>query len=104
MDGNQKIYCANCANCKVLRFYNHDKSTYVQKIRCSKGQWSYQSGKERFYDYFNLLNHKPDVCLFYDPMCESYDELKSYLKNLRNTLPRSMVIYDSVTSKEVENG
>ena len=104
MDNNQIIYCANCSNCKIIKLYNYDKSTYVKKIKCSKSQWKYCSGKEKVYDFFSILHHRPDNCSFYDPMCESMEELKSYFKSLRNTMPSHMVIYDAKTHKEVKYG
>ena len=104
MINNKLLYCADCVNCKVVNQFNNDKSTFVKKIRCSKEQWQYPSGKEKLYDYFNLLQHRPDFCIFYDPMSETSKEQQEYIKDLQAKLPRDRIIYEAETGKEVALG
>ena len=102
MTNKELLYCADCVNCKVIKQFNKDNSTYIKKIRCSKKQWLYPSGKEKLYEYFTLPQHRVKFCKFYEPMSESKDELQDYIKNLLITLPRNRIIYDAKTGKEVE--
>ena len=101
MINDKLLYCADCVNCKVLKQFNSNKSTFVKKIRCSKEQWQYPSGKEKLYEYFTLLQHRPDFCLHYDPNSESFKEQQDYIRDLQLKLPRDRIIYDAETGKEV---
>ena len=100
----ETIYCTNCENCKIIRKYNNQKTTYVKMIRCEKYRWLNCSGDERIFDYHNLLNRRMRTCAFYNPMCENKKELKAFIKELRNALPRRRIIYTADTNSEVNYG
>jgi hypothetical protein len=53
------------------------------------GLWKKRSGEEKVYKYFSIIRRTPDQCKLYDHMGEE----KSYIKELRKSLPVKDEIY-----------
>ena len=86
---NDKIYCANCAHCRVVRMYESDQDKYILRVRCEKKQWSKRSGEEKLYKYFTVARRLQPNCEHYQEM----GELLPYIKNLKKELPIKDEIY-----------
>ena len=89
MPTNEKVYCANCANCTVIRQYESDQEKYILRVRCEKKKWSKRSGEEKLYKYFTVARRM-------QPNCEDYLEMGDilpYVKNLKKELPIKDEIY-----------
>ena len=85
----QKIYCANCIHCKLLRSFTEDDK-YLLRVRCDAGKWRKKLGDEKFYKYSTVTRRILDDCDQYSEMGES----SPFMKQLRKTLPRKDEIYD----------
>ena len=81
MEINEKIYCANCMNCKLVPAET-DKG-HVLRVRCTAGLWKKKLGEEKLYKYFTIARRTPERCEHYEPM----GDLKDFLKDLRKNLP-----------------
>ncbi len=88
ISSENKIYCANCINCKVVRV-PVGNGEYQLRVRCAAGMWKKKLGDEKIYKYFTVARRSKDSCPFYEPMGEP----KEYLKELRKTLPIRDEIY-----------
>jgi hypothetical protein len=86
---NQKIFCANCRHCIVLRHYEADQEKYILRVRCIKKMWSKRSGEEKLYKYFTVARRMMNRCEHYKKMG---DELP-FIKNLKKELPIKDEIY-----------
>ena len=86
---NDKVYCANCASCVVLKQAVGQMGSYVLRVRCSKGVWKKRSGEEKIYKYFTIIRRTQTICSHYDPMGEE----KAFIKELRKSLPVKDEIY-----------
>jgi len=85
----EKIYCANCAHCMVVRKYETEQDKYLLRVRCDKKKWIKRSGEEKLYKYFTVARRM-------QPTCEDYlemGELLPYIKNLKKELPIKDEIY-----------
>ena len=89
-DKNNKIYCANCIHCKLVRSYTDDDK-YVLRVRCDAGKWRKKLGEEKFYKYFTVTRRSLDECDAYTPMGDS----KPFMKELRKNLPIKDEVYVS---------
>lgn len=89
MEENEKIYCANCMNCKLVP--SETDKGHVLRVRCAAGLWKKKLGEEKLYKYFTIARRTPERCEFYEPM----GDLKDFLKDLKKSLPvRDEVIND----------
>lgn len=86
-----KIFCANCANCKILRQSMGNGSEYLLRVRCTAGQWKKKTGDEKLHKYFTLARRVLDSCAFYVPMGET----RGFLRELRASLPTKDEVYQS---------
>ncbi len=84
-----KIYCANCVNCKVVKVALGNGSQYQLRVRCSVGKWQKKSGEEKLHKYFTLSRRILDQCDSYNPMGDS----RSFLKELKAVLPTKDEVY-----------
>jgi len=78
-----KIYCANCANCKLVRVPTASGGQYQLRVRCLAGKWKKKLGGEKVYKYFTVARRTLDDCDAYEPMGDA----KEFLRELRRTLP-----------------
>jgi hypothetical protein len=85
----EKIFCANCQNCIVIRQYESEPDKYVLRVKCTKKKWVKRSGEEKLYKYFTVARRIVDDC---DGFIE-VGELFPYIKNLRKELPIKDEIY-----------
>ena len=84
-----KIYCANCRHCTVVRQFEAEKDKYVLRVRCEKKQWSKRSGEEKFYKYFTVARRMQPNCEHYEAMGDPLP----FIKNLKRELPIKDEIY-----------
>lgn len=87
----QKVYCANCIHCKLVRVPAGDGSQYYLRVRCKAGKWKKKLGEEKYYKYFTVARRSCDQCDSYSPM----GELKDFLKELKKSLPIKDEIYSN---------
>ena len=84
-----KIYCANCIHCKLVRATGGSDNEYMLRVRCDAGKWRKKLGEEKFYKYFTVARRSLDECDMYEPMGET----KPFLKELKKTLPIKDEVY-----------
>ncbi len=84
-----RIYCANCANCKLLRVTAGNGIQYHLRVRCNAGKWKKKLGEEKFYKYFTVARRSLDNCNTYEPM----GDIAEYLRDLKKDLPIKDEIY-----------
>ena len=92
---NEKIYCANCANCVLIKERTNIGNQYVLRIRCKERKWKKKLGEEKLYKYFTVARRTMESCEKYIGM----GEIKSFLKDLRKSLP----IKDEIYREEIFN-
>jgi hypothetical protein len=78
-----KIFCANCRHCLLIREPQSDGRNYQLRVRCSAGKWKKKLGEEKTYKYFTVIRRAVDNCDVYDPM----GDMKEFLRDLRKSLP-----------------
>ncbi|MEW5816152.1 MAG: hypothetical protein AB1798_12255, partial [Spirochaetota bacterium] len=49
-----KIYCANCIHCKLVRTPRGNGDQYYLRVRCDAGKWRKKLGEEKIYKYFTV--------------------------------------------------
>lgn len=86
---NDKIYCANCIHCKVVRTRTGSGNEYLLRVRCDAGKWKKKLGEEKMYKYFTVARRSLDSCDMYEPMGDP----KIFLKELKKTLPIKDEVY-----------
>ena len=79
----EKIYCANCIHCKLIRLPSGNGGQYLLRVRCDAGKWMKKLGEEKYYKYFTVARRSLEQCDRYEPMGET----KDFLKELKKTLP-----------------
>lgn len=84
-----KVFCANCTHCKLVRISSGNGSQYYLRVRCDAGQWKKKLGDEKIYKYFTVARRVLDDCEFYEPMGDARD----YLKELKRSLPIKDEVY-----------
>lgn len=84
-----KIYCANCIHCVLVKQQTGVDSQYVLRVKCLSRKWKKKLGEEKIYKFFTVARRTVDDCDAYEPM----GELKSYLKDLRKSLPIKDEVY-----------
>ncbi len=80
---SDKIYCANCIHCKLIRIPRGGGGEYGLRVRCDAGKWRKKLGEEKVYKYFTVIRRTLDQCDSYEPM----GEVEVFLKELRRNLP-----------------
>lgn len=84
-----RVYCANCIHCKLIKIPVGDGSQYFLRVRCDAGKWKKKLGEEKVYKYFTVARRSLDSCELYEPM----GDLKDFLKDLKKSLPIKDEIY-----------
>ncbi len=85
-----KVYCANCIHCKLIKVAVGDGSQYYLRVRCDAGKWKKKLGEEKFYKYFTVARRSYENCESYEPM----GEVREFLKELKKCLPIKDEIYN----------
>ena len=86
---SDKIFCANCVHCKLVRVSVGDGRQYQLRVRCDAGRWKKKLGEEKFYKYFTVARRSIEECAAYVPM----GDVKDFLKELKKTLPIKDEVY-----------
>jgi hypothetical protein len=90
MQHEDKIYCANCQHCIVIKLPVSDKAdSFLLRLKCSKGVWQKKLGTEKLYKYFTAARRAMEKCEFYVEM----GDVLPYIKSLRKTLPAQDEFY-----------
>ncbi|MBN1837286.1 MAG: hypothetical protein JW820_15635 [Spirochaetales bacterium] len=84
-----KIYCANCTHCKLVRVAAGNGSQYYLRVRCEAGRWRKKLGEEKVYKYFTVARRTTETCPDYEPMGDA----REFLKELKKNLPIKDEIY-----------
>ena len=84
-----KIYCANCANCRIFRM-DIGNNQYQLRVKCLQGKWKKKSGSEKVYKYFTVARRVMDECDGYEPMGDPLE----YIKKLKKQLPVKDEVYN----------
>ena len=84
-----RIYCANCIHCKLVRIVAGNGNQYHLRVRCKEGKWKKKLGDEKYYKYFTVARRSLEECDCYEPM----GDIKEFLKELKKTLPIRDEIY-----------
>jgi hypothetical protein len=79
----EKIYCANCIHCKLVRDSAAGSNRYYLRVRCEAGKWRKKLGEEKIYKYFTVARRSPERCDAYEPMGDP----REYIKDLKRNLP-----------------
>ena len=86
---SDKVYCANCIHCKLIKIAVGDASQYGLRVRCDAGKWKKKLGEEKVYKYFTVIRRTVEQCDTYEPM----GDVGIYLKDLKKSLPIKDEIY-----------
>ena len=86
---SDKIYCANCVHCKLIRAKTGSGNQYCLRVRCDAGMWKKKLGEEKIYKYFTVARRSPDSCSYYEPMGDP----REFIKELKKTLPIKDEVY-----------
>jgi len=89
LDLDSKVYCANCNHCVLIKVATGNNGQYVLRVKCQSKQWKKKLGEEKIYKFFTVARRTVDTCDNYEPM----GELKSFLKDLRKSLPIKDEVY-----------
>ena len=89
VDALEKIYCANCIHCKVVRTPCGNGGQYYLRVRCEAGKWRKKLGEEKIYKYFTVARRSLEYCEDYEPMGDA----KDFIRDLKKTLPIKDEIY-----------
>lgn len=89
-DNTEKIYCANCSNCIVVKVPVPNKpDQYLLRLKCTAGVWQKKLGTEKLHKYFTAARRMVDECESYSEM----GDLVVFIKSLRKTLPATDELY-----------
>jgi len=86
---SDKIYCANCVHCKLVKRPVGSASQFGLRVRCEAGKWRKKLGEEKIYKYFTVIRRTLEECDSYEPM----GEVEVFLKELRKSLPIKDELY-----------
>jgi hypothetical protein len=86
---SDKVYCANCIHCKLIKTPLGEGSQYALRVRCDAGKWRKKLGEEKVYKYFTVCRRTLDSCDSYVPMGET----EVFLRDLKKSLPIKDEIY-----------
>jgi len=88
---SDKVYCANCVNCKLIKIPMGNGDQYGLRVRCAAGKWRKKLGEEKVYKYFTVIRRTVDQCDAYEPM----GDVEIFLKELKKSLPIKDEIYSA---------
>ncbi len=86
---NGRIYCANCIHCVLVKMPTGVNGQFVLRVKCLSKRWKKKLGEEKVYKFFTVARRTVNDCELYVAM----GELKSYLKDLRKSLPIKDEVY-----------
>jgi hypothetical protein len=86
---SDKVYCANCIHCKLIKIPMGNASQYGLRVRCEAGKWRKKLGEEKVYKYFTVIRRTVEQCDAYVPMGDA----GIFLKELKKNLPIKDEIY-----------
>ena len=86
---SDKVYCANCIHCKLVKHALGSASQYQLRVRCDAGRWRKKLGEEKVYKYFTVIRRTLEQCDDYEPMGDA----GLFLKDLRRNLPIKDELY-----------
>lgn len=86
-----KLFCANCIHCKLIKNPVGNGSQYNLRVRCDAGRWKKKLGEEKVYKYFTVIRRTMDQCDSYEPMGDA----QIFLKELKKNLPIKDEIYST---------
>jgi len=89
LTAGEKIYCANCIHCKLVRIPVGNGQQYFLRVRCAAGKWKKKLGEEKYYKYFTVARRSISGCDRYVPMGDT----KDFLRELKKTLPIKDEVY-----------
>lgn len=89
IDLTEKIYCANCIHCKLVKTPCGSGDQYYLRVRCDAGKWRKKLGEEKVYKYFTVARRSLESCDSYEPMGDA----REYIRELKKTLPIKDEIY-----------
>ncbi len=90
VENADKIYCANCSNCIVVKVPVPNKTDqYLLRLKCIAGVWQKKLGTEKLHKYFTAARRMVDECESYNEM----GDLVVFIKSLRKTLPATDELY-----------
>lgn len=92
-----KIYCANCINCKLVPEIQEGQTRYVLRIRCAAGKWKKKLGEEKIYKYCTIGRRYQDFCDAYGEMGDT----RAFIRDLKKNLPNKDELY--VLSQGADN-
>ncbi len=87
----EKIYCANCIHCKLVRTPKANGEQYCLRVRCAAGKWKKKLGEEKVYKYFTVARRSLEHCDAYEPMGDP----REFIRDLKKTLPIKDELYSS---------
>ena len=85
----EKIYCANCIHCKLVKTPCGNSDQYYLRVRCDAGKWRKKLGEEKVYKYFTVARRSLESCETYEPMGDA----REFIRDLKKTLPIKDEIY-----------
>lgn len=88
---SEKVYCANCIHCKLIKIPVGDGRQYNLRVRCDAGKWRKKLGEEKVYKYFTVIRRTVEQCERYEPM----GDVEVFLKELKKNLPIKDEIYSA---------
>jgi hypothetical protein len=88
---SDKVYCANCIHCKLIKQPTGNGNQYNLRVRCDAGKWKKKLGEEKVYKYFTVIRRTVEQCDSYEPMGET----QVFLKELKKNLPIKDEIYST---------
>lgn len=91
---DEKIFCANCIHCKLVRDQRGVGEQYYLRVRCAAGKWRKKLGEEKIYKYFTVARRSLDYCDSYEPMGDP----KEFIRELKKTLPIKDEVYSNSSS------
>ena len=50
----ERLFCANCTHCKLVRVAAGNGCQYYLRVRCDAGRWRKKLGEEKVYKYFTV--------------------------------------------------
>jgi hypothetical protein len=88
---SDKVYCANCIHCKLIKVATGDASQYSLRVRCEAGKWRKKLGEEKVYKYFTVIRRTVEQCDAYGAMGDA----GIFHKDLKRNLPIKDEIYSA---------
>ena len=86
---SDKVYCANCIHCKLIKVASGDGNQYNLRVRCEAGRWKKKLGDEKVYKYFTVIRRTVEQCDDYVAMGDT----ELFLKELKKNLPIKDEVY-----------